>query len=143
MSLTQLLQGQKYQKSHRVGRGLAGKGGKTAGRGTKGQKSRTGSHSKLPQWFEGGQTPVFRKMAKVRGFKRSADHKLTLTTKIVNLFYKAGETVSPASLLEKKIITSRDLAKQIKIINSQPLKAKLKFEQVNLSKSLKPGGLDD
>jgi large subunit ribosomal protein L15 len=52
----------------RVGRGIAAGKGKTAGRGTKGQKSRAGSG--IPAWFEGGQTPIHVRVPKLRGFKR-------------------------------------------------------------------------
>ena len=51
----------------RVGRGIAGGKGKTAGRGTKGQKSRTGGT--IPAWFEGGQTPIHVRLPKLRGFR--------------------------------------------------------------------------
>ncbi len=48
----------------RVGRGIGGKGGKTAGRGTKGQKAR----GKVPAGFEGGQMPLHMRVPKLRGF---------------------------------------------------------------------------
>src|SRR4051794_33979123 len=51
----------------RVGRGIAGGKGKTAGRGTKGQKARAGGT--IPPWFEGGQTPIHVRIPKLRGFK--------------------------------------------------------------------------
>ncbi len=51
----------------RVGRGISAGQGKTAGRGTKGQLSRTGPG--LPGWFEGGQTPLHMRVPKLRGFK--------------------------------------------------------------------------
>jgi len=51
----------------RVGRGIAAGKGKTAGRGTKGQKSRAGSS--IPPWFEGGQTPLHIRIPKLRGFR--------------------------------------------------------------------------
>jgi large subunit ribosomal protein L15 len=51
----------------RVGRGIAAGKGKTAGRGTKGQKARAGGT--VPAWFEGGQTPLHRRIPKLRGFK--------------------------------------------------------------------------
>jgi large subunit ribosomal protein L15 len=50
----------------RVGRGIAAGKGKTAGRGTKGQRSRTGSS--IPAWFEGGQTPIHMRVPKLHGF---------------------------------------------------------------------------
>jgi large subunit ribosomal protein L15 len=49
----------------RVGRGTGGKGGKTAGRGTKGQKARTS----VPAGFEGGQLPLMQRIPKLKGFK--------------------------------------------------------------------------
>jgi large subunit ribosomal protein L15 len=52
----------------RVGRGIAAGKGKTAGRGTKGQRSRAGAS--IPPWFEGGQTPIHIRIPKLRGFKR-------------------------------------------------------------------------
>jgi large subunit ribosomal protein L15 len=47
-----------------VGRGIAGKGGKTAGRGTKGQ----GARDTIPLGFEGGQLPLMQRIPKLRGF---------------------------------------------------------------------------
>ena len=51
----------------RVGRGIAAGKGKTAGRGTKGQKARAGGS--IPPWFEGGQTPLHVRIPKLRGFR--------------------------------------------------------------------------
>ena len=53
--------------ARRVGRGIAAGKGKTAGRGTKGQKARAGGS--IPPWFEGGQTPLHMRIPKLRGFK--------------------------------------------------------------------------
>lgn len=50
---------------HRVGRGIGGKGGKTAGRGMKGQRAR----GTVPAGFEGGQLPLMQRIPKLRGFK--------------------------------------------------------------------------
>src|SRR3546814_8308792 len=64
------------RRKKRVGRGIAGKGGKTAGRGTKGQKAR----SKVPARFEGGQMPLHMRIPKLKGFtnpfrvERSEEH---------------------------------------------------------------------
>ena len=55
------------QPRTRVGRGIAAGKGKTAGRGTKGQKARAGGG--IPAWFEGGQTPLHMRIPKLRGFK--------------------------------------------------------------------------
>jgi large subunit ribosomal protein L15 len=51
----------------RVGRGIAAGQGKTAGRGTKGQRARAGAS--IPAWFEGGQTPIHIRVPKLHGFK--------------------------------------------------------------------------
>ena len=54
------------KEKRRVGRGIAAGQGKTAGRGTKGQKARAGGT--IPAWFEGGQTPLHQRIPKLRGF---------------------------------------------------------------------------
>lgn len=61
------LQASKKKSLKRVGRGIAAGQGKTAGRGTKGQMSRTGS-SKRPG-FEGGQNPLMQRLPKLPGFR--------------------------------------------------------------------------
>jgi large subunit ribosomal protein L15 len=63
----------------RVGRGIAAGKGKTAGRGTKGQKSRTGGT--IQPWFEGGQTPIHVRLPKLRGFK----NKFRIEYEVVNV----------------------------------------------------------
>ena len=52
------------RRRKRVGRGIAGKGGKTAGRGTKGQ----GARDTIPASFEGGQMPLHMRLPKLKGF---------------------------------------------------------------------------
>jgi large subunit ribosomal protein L15 len=56
-----------HKPKRRVGRGIAAGQGKTAGRGTKGQKARAGGT--IPAWFEGGQTPLHQRIPKLRGFR--------------------------------------------------------------------------
>ncbi len=56
-----------HTPKRRVGRGIAAGQGKTAGRGTKGQKARAGGS--IPAWFEGGQTPLHQRIPKLRGFR--------------------------------------------------------------------------
>jgi large subunit ribosomal protein L15 len=53
-----------HKAKRRVGRGIGGKGGKTAGRGQKGQKAR----GTVPATFEGGQTPLHMRTPKLKGF---------------------------------------------------------------------------
>ena len=54
-----------HRAKRRVGRGIAGKGGKTAGRGTKG----TGARDTVKPGFEGGQLPLAQRVPKLKGFK--------------------------------------------------------------------------
>ncbi|MGE4564155.1 MAG: 50S ribosomal protein L15 [Victivallaceae bacterium] len=94
------------QRRKRVGRGDSSGMGKTACRGEKGQKSRTGS-TKRPH-FEGGQIPLFRRLPK-RGFK-SPDH---INYQLVNLSvlegnYEAGEVVDVETLREKNLLSKVD-----------------------------------
>lgn len=94
------------QRRKRVGRGDSSGMGKTACRGEKGQKSRTGS-TKRPH-FEGGQIPLFRRLPK-RGFK-SPDH---IAYQLVNLSvlegnYEAGEVVDVETLRVKNLLSKVD-----------------------------------
>ena len=90
----------------RVGRGTAGRRGKTAGRGTKGQGARAGG-GKGP-YFEGGQLPLVRRLPFMRGVGFTSLWKVQYRP--VNLkrlhMFEAGAEVSPASLAEAGIIKS-------------------------------------
>ena len=136
MNISHLFTGIKTPDRKRVGRGTAGAGGKTAGRGTKGQNARGGSGRKVQEWFEGGQTPLYRKLAKKRGFNHSVVKDITITTDVLNRLYKDGETVSPETLIEKKILRRLALRQSVKIVKRQALKAKLQFVNVKRSASL-------
>ena len=90
----------------RVGRGDSSGYGKTAGRGEKGQKSRSGST--IRPFFEGVQIPLFRRLPK-RGFK-NADR---IVYALVNLDvldsnFQAGDVVELATLHEKKLLRKGD-----------------------------------
>ena len=93
----------------RVARGIGGKGGKTAGRGTKGQSSRSGSGIK--PGFEGGQTPLHRRTPKAKGFKNP----FRVEYHVVNLDtlegFDAGTEVNPASLRARGLVAKRGLVK--------------------------------
>ena len=67
MKFNQLTNLRTKKNPKRKGRGLSAGSGKTAGRGTKGQKSRSGGGTR--PFFEGGQTPLVRKLPKLAGFK--------------------------------------------------------------------------
>jgi large subunit ribosomal protein L15 len=91
----------------RVGRGIGGKGGKTAGRGSKGQ----GARNTVPAGFEGGQTPLHRRTPKAKGFKnpfRIEYHVVNLSTLET---FDAGAEVSPDTLRERGLVAKRGLVK--------------------------------
>jgi len=136
MNISSLFIGIKKPSRKRVARGIAGSGGKTAGRGTKGQNARGGSGRKVQEWFEGGQTPLYRIQAKKRGFRSRRPIVKTITTTTLAHFYKDGDTVSPQTLLDHKIIRKSELPYPIKIVKRTDNFPKLKFDSVRLSKSI-------
>ena len=87
----------------RVGRGEAGRRGKTAGRGTKGLKAR----SKVRQGFEGGQTPLQRRIPKLKGFRNPNREEFT----VINVGrlgeLDAGTTVTPETMREAGLAKKR------------------------------------
>ena len=100
MNLTDLKSAQKTVKRTRVGRGIGSGLGKTSGRGQKGQKSRSGGG--VRRGFEGGQTPLYRRLPK-RGFKNIFAKQYTEVTLTMLNKSKATE-VTAESLLEEGII---------------------------------------
>ena len=100
MNLTDLKSSQKTVKRTRVGRGIGSGLGKTSGRGQKGQKSRSGGGFR--RGFEGGQTPLYRRLPK-RGFKNIFAKQYTEVTLTMLNKSKATE-VTAESLLEEGII---------------------------------------
>lgn len=86
----------------RVGRGISAGGGKTAGRGTKGQGSRTGK--KLRPTFQGGQRTLVRAVPKARGFKSMRTAAQVVYIDTLNDF--KGKVVDNASLFEQGFIAT-------------------------------------
>ena len=91
----------------RVGRGIGGKGGKTAGRGSKGQ----GARDTVPAGFEGGQTPLHRRTPKGKGF----NNPFRIEYHVVNLStldgFDAGSEVSPDTLRARGLVAKQGLVK--------------------------------
>ena len=88
------------KKSFRVGRGPASGNGKTAGKGHKGQKARSGN---VRPGFEGGQFPIYRQLPK-RGFNNKfATNYAIVNVSALNVF-EDGAVVDLAALLEKRIV---------------------------------------
>ena len=100
MKLDELKPAVKKVKRNRVGRGIGSGNGKTSARGQKGQKSRSGGG--VRRGFEGGQTPLFRRLPK-RGFNNI--HRKTYTEVTLKMLNKSKATdVTAESLLEEGII---------------------------------------
>ena len=124
----------------RIGRGNASGQGKTAGKGSNGQKSRSGSY--IHPKFEGGQLPLVRRVPK-RGFSNYAFRK---DYEIVNLAqiekrFEAGATVTPDALVEVglikntkglvKILANGELTKKVTVVaHKVSAEAKAKIEAV-------------
>jgi len=90
----------------RVGRGIAGKGGKTAGRGTKGQ----GARDTIKAGFEGGQLPLKQRIPKLKGFKNP----FRVEYNVVNLDTiegLTGDEISPESLRAAGLVHKHGLVK--------------------------------
>lgn len=115
----------------RVGRGISAGGGMTAGRGTKGQKSRSGHN--IPRKFEGGQTPLIMRLHKMPGFKSHRAKAKEISLDIISKSYKDGDTVSMQSLLEKGIIKKGERAK---ILNTGKLSVAIRIDDVPATKSV-------
>ncbi len=123
----------------RVGRGLGSGKGRYSGRGIKGQKARSGSHS-LPAGFEGGQMPIDMRLGKLRG-NTSADAMpigpFRTYSQPVNLRdldrFEAGTEVTPEVLKEAGLIGS--LRNDVKILGSGELSKKLAVSAHGFSRS--------
>ena len=113
----------------RVGRGIAGGGGKTAGRGTKGQNSRTGK--KLRPMFQGGQRPLAQAVPKKRGFKSLKMPAQVVYLDHLNAF--AGKMVDNAVLFEEGYISTP--FHSVKVISRGELSVKVDLKVQAASKS--------
>jgi len=95
-----------HKKKKRVARGTSGRGGKTAGRGTKGQNSRSGGG--VRPYFEGGQLPLVRRLPHMRGFTNL----FRVTYSVVNVerlgVFQVDSEVDPEALAAAGMIKSAD-----------------------------------
>jgi large subunit ribosomal protein L15 len=140
LNLSTLKPAQARKDRKRVGRGVGSGSGKTAGRGTKGQKSRSGSH-KMPAGFEGGQMPIDMRLGKLRG-NTSADAMpigpFRTYTQPVNVGdldarFEAGAEVTPEALKASGLV--RKLSVDVKILGNGELTKKLSVTAHGFSRS--------
>lgn len=106
MKLEELQRNFKRPKAKRVGRGMRSGNGKTSGRGNNGRGQRSGSHTK--PGFEGGQTPLYRRIPKKKSFQAPPrDEWAILNVGRLNDLFAAGEAVDFAALAAKGMIDDR------------------------------------
>lgn len=115
----------------RVGRGEGGKGGKTAGRGTKG----TGARKNTPENFEGGQMPLHMRTPKMRGFQNPfrVSYQVVNVAKLAELFPKGGK-VGVDELVAAGAVRS---GKLVKVLGNGDLSVKLDITADAFSASAK------
>lgn len=117
-------------RKKRVGRGHSAGQGKTSGRGHKGQKARTGK--KLRPGFEGGQTPIFQRLPKYRGFK-NPNHVVYQIVNIETLEKLKTKTVTNESLFEAGLIAKKN--QPVKILGDGALSKALEIRVEKASES--------
>ncbi len=131
-----------HKNRKRVGRGISAGGGKTAGRGTKGQGARSGGGPR--PYFEGGQLPLVRRLPRLRGFTNIWRVEYTaINLERLNAYFAPGSEVSPQALVEVGIIKSVQVP--VKILGAgdldRPLTVKAhKFSASAREKILAAGG---
>lgn len=122
--------GARHRKK-RIGRGNASGTGTYAARGMNGQNSRTGGGTR--PGFEGGQTPLYRKMPKLKGFKNinRINYQVVNVEKLNN--FNEGEEINVSSLYEKKYISNKN--NPVKILGTGELTKSLtvKVDRVSVS----------
>lgn len=114
---------------HRVGRGEAGKGGKTAGRGTKGTKARY----QVSAAFEGGQMPLHMRLPKLKGFKNP--NRVVFQVVNVNDLAKTfpnGGTVSIEDIVAAGLVRKNQ---PVKVLGNGDIDVKLDVTANKFSKS--------
>ncbi len=131
MELSKLKPAVKKETKKRVGRGIGSGLGKTSGRGHKGQKARTGGG--VRRGFEGGQTPLYRRLPK-RGFTNIYAKNYTEVT-LTMLSKSKAEEVTAESLLAERIIGKVNYG--IVILGTGSLDKKLTVKAVRFTKTAK------
>ena len=129
-------------KSKRLGRGIGSGLGKTSGKGTKGQNSRSGGG--VRPGFEGGQMPLIRKLPR-RGFNNKNFDKVYNVLNVSELNVFEDNTVVTVELLKKKNIISKVAPYGLKVLGNGNLEKNLtvkaaKFSETAIQKITKAGG---
>lgn len=119
MRLHELTTTHKRKKAQRVGRGISAGDGKTAGRGTKGQKARTGANSNVPRTFEGGATGMVQRLPKLGGFTSHRIKPVTVNLAVLEKAFDGSAPITMVSLVEMGIVSAAEAStKGVKIVGS-------------------------
>lgn len=120
-----------HRDAYRAGRGEAGKGGKTAGRGTKG----TGARKNVPEAFEGGQMPLHMRMPKLRGFQNPfrVNYQVINVAKLAELFPEGGD-VTVADLVAAGAVRAN---RPVKVLGTGEIDVKVNVTADKFSSSAK------
>lgn len=132
MQIHDLKRNTKNKKTLKVGRG--GKRGKTSGRGTKGQKARAGRKLR-PE-----ERDIIKKIPKLRGYKFSSAKQPAVAVNLKKLesSFNDGDTVSIATLLEKKVISKKGGKNPtVKILSVGEITKKITIENLEVSAGAK------
>lgn len=135
MQINQLKRKTANKKRMIVARG--GKRGKTGGRGTKGQKARAG-HKIRPEIRD-----VIKRIPKMRGRGKNSnisiyEKPVVVTLEQLNKAFATGDIITPAKLIEKKVISHRNgKIPSVKILGTGEITKKLTFKDIPVSASVK------
>ena len=123
-----------HKKRKRVGRGIGSGHGKTAGRGHKGAGSRSGATGSIRAGREGGQMPLFRRVAK-RGFSNAnfKTHYAVVNIHAIDSRFEDGAEVNPDMLVKVGLI--RDTKLPVKVLGTGETTKKLQVTAASFSSS--------
>jgi|LakMenE18May11ns_1017448.scaffolds.fasta_scaffold9957490_13 large subunit ribosomal protein L15 len=123
----------KIDSSKRVGRGLGSGKGSSAGKGNKGQKARTGG--KVPGWFEGGQTPLVKRMPYIKGFiNHNKNIVIAFNFSDLKEILAENKKIDKELLMEKGLISKTKKYDFIKILGIGKIETATVFEGFVYSK---------
>lgn len=132
-------------KSKRLGRGISsGRGGHQSSKGNKGHKARSGGGSKL--WFEGGQTPLVKRLPYTKGFNRySRKNSIEFNLTEISNILGEDDNISPEIINEKGYIKNFSKVERIKILGNGNIQKAVSFTGFDYTKNasdkiLKAGG---
>ena len=130
MKLESLPASNETKARKRVGRGPGSGMGKTSTRGEKGQKARSGAS--ISAWFQGGQTPIYRRIQK-RGFNNARFETKYATINLADLdkYFNDGDVVTPEVLKERGIVKKQ--LSGVKVLANGELSKKLTVKATRFS----------